>query len=112
MNNKVRIYGSGHGSLVVSLTKYFKRLKLKRGDNLYVYIKNNKIILSKSEININDLRPEIISKPLWDSFEKVLFANYGRKGLEYSTVKEKLEDAIKLWIKKKTSFLEKTIVKF
>jgi len=109
--NKVKVYDGGHGSLVVSLTKFLKRIGIKRGDELYVIVGRNKIILSKDLFVGNEkLKPRLISNELWEDFEKSLIILYGKDGLKEEVVKDKLEEAIKSWIKKKRSILEKPII--
>mgnify|MGYP000468677336 CR=1 FL=1 len=107
---KVTVYNAGHDALVVSLTKFFKKIGISKGDKLFVRIDKDKIILSKNIIN--PIKPEIISDEVWNSFEGTLVKIYGRDILNDSKhIKKFFEDAIRNWIKKEDKFYKKVILK-
>ena len=99
-------------SLSLNLTKYFKQIGIKKGDKVYIKVNNDTIMISKRNLNMNG-KPEIISDKVWREFLATLLKLYGKKFImNENNIGKKLEEAIKTWIKKKTSILERPIIKF
>ncbi len=98
-------------SLSINLTKALRKMGIKRGDKVYIKINKDTIIISKKKVNGNG-KPEIIDDRVWRDFLATLVKLYGRKCImDEKKIGEKLEEAIKTWIKKKTSIWEKPIIK-
>jgi len=98
-------------SLSINLTKALRKMGIKRGDKVYVKINEDTIIISKKKVNGNG-KPENIDERVWREFLATLVKLYGKKFImDEKNVGKKLEEAIKVWIKKKTSIWEKPIIK-
>jgi len=99
-------------SLSVNLTKALKQIGVKKGDQVYVKVNKDCIIISKNKVNGNG-KPEIVDERVWREFLATLVKLYGKKFImDEKSVGKKLEEAIRTWIKKKTSIWEKPIIKF
>ena len=110
--DRPKVYDGGHGALVVSLTKFFKRMRIKRGKRLFAEIHGNCIILSEFPILTNSTKPDMISEEVWNSFEWVLVKVHGRDIIENEKkIKENLDKALLDWIHKTDKWYNKVILK-
>lgn len=112
MNIKIekRKVGRTGGSLSLNLTKFLKIIGVKKKDYVWIFTDGKKIIISKNEPN--SLKTIEISDGVWKKFLSVVIEEYGEEVLRSrEKIKRELEKVILNYVKKKRSFLERTIIR-
>ncbi len=99
-------------SLAIYISKYIKKIGISEGDYVNIISDDNKIIIFP-ENSGDHLKPFKFDNNLWNEFINTIVNIYGRNfASEDSNIIKCMEDAIKLWIRKKNSFWEKPIIRF
>jgi len=108
---KRRVSYSGN-SLSLNLGIPLKKLGIKRGDSVWIMCNRSVISIAKDKSVLNSFsKPHNLSEEVWRDFLSALLKLYGRKFvMDDEKVAKKLEEALKMWIKKKTSVWEKPII--
>jgi len=104
------IFRSGVAGWVILLNKELKKLGLKLGDKVKVFMDKDKIIISnKSEPEV--LRPPGVSQETWNEFMHYILRKE-KSGNLSEEISREIEEALKHWVDEKTlriTFFGKTI---
>jgi len=96
-------------SLAIYLSKYMKKLGIEKGDYVNIYTDDDKIIICPNNSS-DPIKPIKFNEQLWKEFVSVITKLHGRTYAQKDeNIAKCLEEAVKMWMKKKNSILEKTI---
>ena len=99
-------------SLAIYLSKYAKKIGIDEGDYVNIVADDDRIVIFP-ENSADHLKPIRFDKKLWNEFVGTIVNVYGRNfATNDANIIKCLEEAVKMWIKKKSSIWEKPIIRF
>jgi len=107
LSEKKTIQRSG-SSMVVPLTAFFKKMGLNLGNEVSVFLDDGEILITNND-NTKKRIPSV-DKEVWSKFISVIVELRGYENLNKKNIQNCMEDAMKEWIKKKTSFWKKPLL--
>jgi len=111
MNVETRKVNRVGTSLAVYLSKYMKKLGIDQGDYVNIYTDEDKIIICPNNSS-DPIKPIKFDEQLWKEFVSVITKIHGRTYAKSDeNIAKCLEEAVRMWIKKKDSFLERPIIR-
>ena len=93
--------------MVIPLTKFLKSMGLQMGDEVAIFLDDGEIIIANKDSTKK--RIPSVDKEIWNKFMSVIVELRGYDNLNKKNIQGCLEDAMKEWMKKKTSFWSKPI---